>query len=212
MISDNATSFLSQIIKELTQLFSIKKVFTTPYHPQANIVERSHRTLNAYLRAFTSKSKDDWDELLKFATFAYNNSIHSTTGYTPHELAHGFSIKIPNHLTKQKLSYNYDNIASMTRNNIAKALEIARENLYSKKVQNKKYYDEKTSECDIKIDDMVLMKNQVKSHKFQDIYDGPFKVTNAKEAYVEIDRNGKKIKLHKNLIKKCRNDGSNSNH
>lgn len=65
IISDNATSFLSQIIKELTNLFNIKKVFTTAYHPQANLVERDHRTLNAYLRAFTTKNRDDWHELLK---------------------------------------------------------------------------------------------------------------------------------------------------
>lgn len=101
LISDNATSFTSQVIKELTQLFSIKKIFTTPYHSQSNIVERSHKTLNAYLRAFTATNKNQWDDLLKFATFAYNNTIHSTTGYTPHELVHGFKIQIPNHLTKK---------------------------------------------------------------------------------------------------------------
>lgn len=78
LISDNATSFTSQVIKELTRLILIRKIFTTAYHPQANLVERVHRTLNAYLRAFTSKNKDNWHEILKFATFAYNNTIHTT--------------------------------------------------------------------------------------------------------------------------------------
>lgn len=50
LISDNATSFISQVIKELTQLFSIKKIFCSNYHPQSNLVERSHRTLNSYFR------------------------------------------------------------------------------------------------------------------------------------------------------------------
>lgn len=84
IISDNATSFTSQLIKELTHLFAIKKIFSTPYHPQANIVERAHRTLNAYLRAYTNKNKDTWSELIKYATFAYNNSIHSTTAIECH--------------------------------------------------------------------------------------------------------------------------------
>lgn len=132
LISDNATSFTSQIIKELTHLFSIKKIFTTAYHPQANIVERAHRTSNAYMRAFvTEKNRDHWHDHLKYVTFAYNNTIHSTTDYTPHELAHGFKIQIPNQLTKPKLSYNYDNFADITRNNIAKALELAKEHLYN---------------------------------------------------------------------------------
>lgn len=113
IISDNATSFTSQVIKELLNLFQIKKIFATPYHPQSNIVERSHKTLNAYLRAFSDKYKEHWDELLKFGTFVYNNTVHSTTGYTPHELAHGFKIQIPNNLTRPKLSYNYDNLADI---------------------------------------------------------------------------------------------------
>lgn len=206
LISDNATSFTSQVIKELMHIFHIKKIFSTPWHPMSNIVERQHRILNQYLRAYSAKNRDDWDELLKYATFAYNNSIHSTTGYTPHELAHGFRIKIPNQLTKPKLSYNYDNFADMTRNNIAKALELAKENLYNRKEQNKKNYDKSTKELDLNINDLVLIKNQVKKHKFQEVYDGPYPVTNVEEAYIEYLKNGKRHKIHKNFVKKARAD------
>lgn len=204
IISDNATSFTSQIIKELMHLLSIKKIFATAYHPQANIVERAHRTLNAYMRAFvTEKNRDQWNELLKYATFAYNNSVHSITGYTPHELAHGFKIQIPNHLNKPKLSYNYENFADLTRNNIAEALELAKMHLTNKKLQNKQYYDSNACEIDIDIDDLVLVKNQVKKHKFQDVYDGPFRVLDVSDSYVEIMKSGKRSKIHKNLIKKA---------
>lgn len=64
LISDNATSFICQLMKELTKLFAIKKIFSTIYRPSSNIVERQHRTLNAFLRAFTEKNKDNWDDLL----------------------------------------------------------------------------------------------------------------------------------------------------
>lgn len=202
LISDNASSFISQIIKEITRIFAIKKVNTTPYHPQANIVERMHRTLNAYLRAFTDKNKDQWCELLKFATFAYNNSVHSTTGYMPHELAHGFQIQIPNQLTKPKITYNYDNYADNIRNNIAKALELAKDHLMNRKTKNKQYYDSNVNNIDLQINDLVLVKNQVKKHKFQDVYDGPFRVVDVSDSYIEIMKNGKRSKIHKNLIKK----------
>lgn len=209
LISDNATSFLSQIIKEVTRIFAIKKVNTTPYHPQANIVERVHRTLNAYLRAFTEKNKDQWCELLKFATFAYNNTVHTTTGYTPHELAHGFQIQIPTGLTKQKVTYNYENYADNVRNNIAKALELAKEHLLNKKIRNKQNYDSNTINIDLKIDDLVLVKNQVKKHKFQDVYEGPFKVLDVFDSYVEILKGGKRSKIHKNLVKKSQAEHGN---
>lgn len=206
IISDNATSFTSQVIKELMNLFSIKKIFTTPYHPQSNIVERSHKTLNAYLRAFTDKNKEHWDELLKFSTFVYNNTVHSTTGYTPHELAHGFKIQIPNKLTKPKLSYNYDNLADIVRNTIASALEIAKQNLHTQKLKNKRYYDKNAAEADIQANDYVLVKDPLKKHKFQNVYDGPFKVINAYDSYIEILRRGKKVKIHKNMTKKVNAD------
>lgn len=210
LISDNASDFTSKIIRELSNLFMIKKIFTTPYHPQANIVERTHRTLNAYLRAFTTKNRDEWHALLKYATFAYNNTIHTVTGFTPHELAHGFKIQIPNHLTKPKVIYNYDNFADSTRNNIARALDLAREHLCARKAQNKKYYDMKLNEIVLAPDDMVLVKNMKKKHKFDDVYLGPYKITNIHDKYVEILRRGKKVKIHKNLVKKALNTNSKS--
>lgn len=202
LISDNASNFTSKVIKDLSNLFATKKIFTTPYHPQANIVERAHRTLNSYLRAYTDRNKNSWDELLKYATFAYNNSVHTTTGYTPHELAHGFRIQIPTQLTKQKIVYNYDSLADLTKNNMAKALELAKEQLYNKKIQNKKYYDSNAKECDIQIGDQVLYKNPIKKHKFQNVYDGPYLVLDAGDSYVEILKENKKVKVHKNMIKK----------
>lgn len=143
IISDNASNFVSKVIKELCRLLSIQKIFSTPYHPQSNIVERALRFLNSFFRSYVNKNCDNWHKLLKYATFAYNNTVHTTTGYTPHELAHGFKIKIPSHLTKPKKIYNYDNYAEMTRYNITQALEYAKEQLYARKIENKKQYDKK---------------------------------------------------------------------
>lgn len=202
IISDNASNFNSKVIHELLKMLNIRKNFTTPYHPQSNIVERSHRTLNAYLRAFTLKNRDTWHTLLKFATFAYNNTIHSTTGYTPHELAHGFKIQIPNYLFKSKTTYNYDSLADTTRNNITKTLEIAKENLYNRKIANKQQHDQNANTVEIKVGDMILFKTQTKTNKFQEIYEGPFRVTETHDDYVEFTKNNRKMRIHKNLIKK----------
>lgn len=203
LISDNAQDFTSQIIKELTKLFNIKKIFSTRYHPQSNIVERSHRTLNAYLRAFSKENKEGWDQLLKFATFVYNNTIHTTTGYTPHELAHGFRIQIPNQLTKSKPTYNYDSLADLTRNTIAKSLELAKSHLYEKKLQNKKQYDVNTKCEDIAINDLILIRTPKRKHKFDPVYEGPYRVIETSESYITVMKNGKKIKYHKNFTKKA---------
>lgn len=209
LISDNATSFTSQVIKELTKLFAMKKIYSTIYWPSSNKIERNHRTLNAFLRAFTEKNKDNWDEILKYATFVYNNTVHTTTGYTPHELAHGFKIQIPNQLNKTKLSYNYDNLADYTRNTIAKTLELARDHLNAKKQQNKQYYDSNARKCDIQVNNLVLIKSQVKKHKFQDVYEGPYRVVDTAESYITVMKKGKKLKIQKNHTKKAQADHEN---
>lgn len=209
LISDNASNFSSKIIQEITKALQIKKIFTTPYHPQSNIVERGHRTLNSYLRAFSSKNRDNWHILLRFAMFAYNNSIHTTTGFTPHELAHGFKIQIPNHLFKPKITYNYDNLAEMIRNNIANALELAKRHLYNQKLNNKQLYDRNAKDLEIRIGDRVLIKTQNKTDKFQHIYDGPYEVIDSFDEYVQIKKDNRKMKVHKNLIKKYNEDQTN---
>lgn len=202
LISDNASNFNSKVIQELTKTLQIKKIFTTPYHPQSNIVERSHRTLNSYMRAFSSKNRDNWHFLLRFAMFAYNNSIHTTTGFTPHELAHGFKVQIPNHLFKPKVTYNYDSLADMVRNNIANALELAKRHLYNQKLINKHSYDKNAKDLEIRIGDKVLLKTQNKTDKFQNVFDGPFDVIDAFDEYVQIKKDSRKMRVHKNLIKK----------
>lgn len=209
IISDNAQSFNSNTIKEINKLLQIKKIFTTPYHPQSNIVERQHRSLNSYMRSFTQKNKDIWSRILKYATFAYNNSVHSTTGYTPHELAHGFRIQIPNSLIKPRPRYNYDNLAEDVRQNITNALKLAKEALHNRKISNKQYYDQKVNEIDIQVGDMILIKAQTKPFKFSPAYIGPYEVNEVAESYIEITRDGRKMKVHKNLVKKSlatRND------
>lgn len=74
--------------------------------------------------------------------------------------------------------------------------------MHTKKLRNKKYYDEKTDEWDIKIGDLVLFKKQTKDHKFDNVYEGPYKVLNASDSYVEVKKKGKLTKIHKNLLKK----------
>lgn len=58
----------------------------------------------------------------------------------------------------------------------------------------------------IRVGERVLVKTQTKKDKFQFIYDGPFEVTESYDEYVEIRKDGKKFKIHKNLLKKFNED------
>lgn len=206
IITDNASNFANEVIRQLTKIFESKKIFTTPYHAQANESERHNKNLIQYIRSYINKDKDNWDQLIKYAVFAYNNTVNSTTNFSPHFLAHGYSIRIPNKLTQNKFTYNYDNLADIIHNNIADALKLAKENIHAQKLKNKYYYDQKTHIPDIKVGDWVLLKTPVRDHKFQPIYEGPYKVLKEYQSYIEILKKNKPYKIHKNHVKKAKAD------
>ena len=60
------------------------------FHPQTDRqTERANRSIEEMLRAYMGKCQNDWDDRLGMIEFAYNNSIHSSSGYTPFYLCCG---------------------------------------------------------------------------------------------------------------------------
>ena len=46
LLSDWGANFISSIIDKMCMVFGMKKLWTTPYHPQTNgLVDRSHQTI-----------------------------------------------------------------------------------------------------------------------------------------------------------------------
>ena len=50
-----------------------------------------HRTLLSMMRAFVNKYHSNWEDILPSLLYAYHNTIHSATGYTPHRLLFGWT-------------------------------------------------------------------------------------------------------------------------
>eukprot|EP00253_Pinus_taeda_P008407 PITA_08407 len=67
-----------------------EKDFHTPYHPQENgQVEVTNRALEGILTKVVSNNRKDWADRLVEATWAYNTTWKTTTGFTPYELVYG---------------------------------------------------------------------------------------------------------------------------
>jgi hypothetical protein len=87
LLSDQGPEFISSVVKHTCRLLGINKIFTTTYHPSTNgQVERFNKTLINLLAPFVNKEKDDWDIYIPYVMFAYRNSIHSSTGYSPYHM------------------------------------------------------------------------------------------------------------------------------
>lgn len=57
IVSDKGNNFMSSLMSELRKLLSIRKLNTTPYHPQANgLVEMLNETLKRILQIYAQAS------------------------------------------------------------------------------------------------------------------------------------------------------------
>ena len=52
---------------------------------------------------FVSCEHDNWDDLLPFMMLAYNTTVHTTTGFTPHRLVFGEECNLPGNLVHREL-------------------------------------------------------------------------------------------------------------
>lgn len=96
VIIDGGRHFVAEMMEELFCLLNTNHARTTAYHAQTNgLCKRFNRTLAEIIRKYVSSSHQDWDQFLPYATFAYNSSVHDTTGYTPFFLLYGHEPTLP---------------------------------------------------------------------------------------------------------------------
>ena len=95
-ISDQGRNFESDLIQELCKIAGVKKLHTTPYHPQSNgQCERFNSTLCNMLGTLSDEEKSDWKSHLGCMTHAYNCTKHTSTTYSPYYLMFGRHPRLP---------------------------------------------------------------------------------------------------------------------
>lgn len=71
---------------------STKLLYFTTCYPQTNgQTEVVYQTLGTLLKTIMGKNLNTWEECLPFIEFAYNRSIHSSTGFSLFNLVYGFN-------------------------------------------------------------------------------------------------------------------------
>ena len=95
--SDRGGEFLSVLLHQITQLLSIKQVFTSGFRPRLNgATERSHQFLNSALGIFCEHQQEKWEQFLQPAVYSHNVSpISGTSNITPFFLVFGHDDSSP---------------------------------------------------------------------------------------------------------------------
>ena len=93
MISDWGPVFVSKFMRRLYELLRIQRAPIIAFHLQSDSqMEHVNQFLEQILQMFTTKRQDDWSDLLPIAEFAYNNSFHSATGFSPFYATYGYHL------------------------------------------------------------------------------------------------------------------------
>ena len=88
--SDNGNQFKGKEFQSLIKEYGINHVKTAYYSPQSNASERVNRSIVAAIRAYLIDKHTAWDKHLPQISTALRNSIHESTGYSPHFLLYGY--------------------------------------------------------------------------------------------------------------------------
>jgi transposase InsO family protein len=204
ILTDLGTCFTSELFKQITDIFKIKALCSTPYHPQTNgALERSHSTLKEYLKSFVNENHSDWHSYLFTAILCYNTTPHSTTQYTPYELLYGHKPHIPNSLYETSDNLTYNEYVRALRYRMRFSREKALEYILKSKETSKRYYDSPSHVVSYKVGDLVYLKQHHRLRKaLSPIWKGPFKIIKVDNKHnVTLCINRRHTKYHVNEIK-----------
>ncbi|PIK54937.1 hypothetical protein BSL78_08146 [Apostichopus japonicus] len=153
LVSDNGPQMVCKQVAEVCILWGVKRVFTTPYHPQSNWVERVNRNLVSMLASFVKGDHQEWDKHVPEFMFALNSYRHDSTGFSPAELFLGRRIRGPGEWVVENQG------GEGGEGQTSRMFTLARENMRRQTKKNKIGYDKKRQEVKLKLGDRVLLKS-----------------------------------------------------
>jgi len=181
--NDQGANFISEVFKNTCKILKIKKIQSTVFHPESQgSIGRSHRVLAEYLRHYVKEDQTNWDQWVTFATYMYNTTEHSATGFTPFELLFGHPSALPSALKgPPEPQYNYDDYVCGLRSRLQTVHQQTHKNLTASKGKSKEHYDKMVRALKLQVGDKVLLFYETvrrgRSRKLKAQWIGPYTIT-----------------------------------
>ena len=207
LISDRGSEFVSKCMSEVCRQLCIPQEFTPAFvHKCLGAAERVHRTLAERLTPYVQKRRNNWIDFLSPVTFSINQSVHSSTGYSPHEVIFAERPKFP--LTPPKPT-DFDTIPVDMRTYIRKHTEILnviRTELKTNALKSQQNIQDRankdSSPLHIKKGDYVylLTERTGTGQKLQNKYTGPFVIDRFTSPHLVLLRNPETGTIQKSSV------------
>ena len=211
ILSDLGTQFVSECMREVTRLLSIKQLTTTPYHTMCNgLTEKFNGTMKSMLKRLCSEQPRQWHRYINPLLFAYREVPQESTGFSPFELLYGRAVRGPMTILKQlwtkeveepevKNSYQY---VFELREKLEDTLKLAHSELEKAQQKGKHYYDRKSKVRKFQPGEKVLVLLPTDHNKLLMQWKGPFEVSSVVGLNdYKVKVKGKEKVYHANLLK-----------
>lgn len=212
IVSDRDPRFTASFWAELWRRVGTHLNMSTAGYPQTDgQTERSIRTFVQMLRAFVHHhGKDRWHELVPALEYAYNDSVHASTGYTPFALEFGQHPHTPLQLWLDAHMDGDSAAAEQVQDTgpraflarMRLALNDARARVRASQDTAKRYHDRLARRQRVAAGDWVWVENASRLTKLDPVYVGPFRVSQVRGQVVTIARSGRRF--HKVNMSKTR--------
>lgn len=164
ILSDRGGAFESALFTELCKLYGCRRSRTTPYHPQGNgACERFNQTLLGLLGTLLEEEKSQWQAKLPALLQVYNNSVHRTTGLTPHFLVFGRHARLPvdwiHGITLQEGTHMANGWVRQQHHLLEKVYRLAQKHSQQQQERDKERYDRRARAPDLLPGERVLLRH-----------------------------------------------------
>ncbi|XP_072033312.1 uncharacterized protein [Amphiura filiformis] len=212
VLSDQGRQFTSEVMAEVNRLLSIRQLTTTAWHPMTNgMCERFNGVLKASLRKMCEERPRDWDRYINALLFAYRETPHASTGFSPFDLLYGRSVRGPLGMLKEFWTGQIEEPETKTtfeyvldlQDRLQKTCDLAREEMKKSQGKYKMYYDRKAKARKFDVGDEVLLLRPTDHNKLLLHWKGPFPVVGKVGSMdYKVDFGTKVKTFHANLLKK----------
>ena len=212
ILTDQGTQFMSGVMKEMSRLLSIKQLTTTPYHAMTNgLCERQNGVLKSTLRKMCEERPRDWDRYIGPILFAYRETPHTSSGFSPFELLFGRTVRGPMTILRElwtgrteeaETKNTYEYVIDLQRR-LEDTCKLARQELQKAGSKYRVQYNRKTKVRTLEEGDEVLLLLPTDQNKLVMQWKGPFKVIQkVNRMNYKVDLGARRQTFHINLLKK----------